>query len=87
MPPGDKDKFTKLDDSFFKDDPFAGEVFISDLESPLRRLKIFLCYSHKDFAQVYSLYQELSSSGFDTWLDKVSLLPGQDWELEITKVW
>ena len=78
------------DDPLFDADPFTGEVFIPDVDDPLRnlpprQLKVFLCYSHKDYAQVYSLYQKLSSNGVDTWLDKVSLLPGQDWELEIKK--
>jgi hypothetical protein len=73
--------YTDLSD----EDPFAGEGFVRDDGMSSRKLKVFLCYSHKDFAQVYSLFRKLSSSGFDTWLDKVSLLPGQDWELEITK--
>jgi hypothetical protein len=81
MPNTNRDKSPKLDDSFFADDPFADDVFLMD-ERPL---KVFICYSHKDYVQVYSLHQKLSSNGVDTWLDKNNLLPGQDWELEITK--
>jgi len=34
---------------------------------------------------VHDLYRRLVQDGVDAWLDKESLLPGQDWELEIRK--
>jgi len=34
---------------------------------------------------VRELYRKLLVSGFEPWLDEEKLLPGQDWELEITK--
>jgi len=48
-------------------------------------LKVFLCYSSDDKNAVRLLFQRLRSEGFDTWFDEEALLPGQDWDLEITK--
>jgi len=50
-----------------------------------RKLKIFLCHSKDDKPKVRKLYKRLIADGFDAWLDKEKLLPGQDWELEIQK--
>jgi uncharacterized ubiquitin-like protein YukD len=50
-----------------------------------RRLRVFLCHSSGDKQEVRKLYQRLFADGFDPWLDEEKLLPGQDWELEITK--
>jgi hypothetical protein len=49
-------------------------------------LKIFLCHASEDKQAVRNLYKRLrSESWLDVWLDEVSLLPGQNWELEIEK--
>jgi hypothetical protein len=50
-----------------------------------RPLKVFLCHAHSDAASVHDLYRRLVQEGVEAWLDKESLLPGQDWELEIRK--
>ncbi len=50
-----------------------------------RPLKVFLCYANTDSARVRDLYSRLKRAGVDVWLDKVKLLPGQDWELEIRR--
>ncbi len=50
-----------------------------------RPLKVFLCHAHSDKNTVFSLYERLSKDGVDVWLDKKSLIPGQDWEFEIRK--
>lgn len=50
-----------------------------------RRLRVFLCYAGPDRSKVESLRIKLVERGFDPWMDKVSILPGQDWELEIQK--
>ena len=50
-----------------------------------RPLRIFLCYSSADKLAVRELYQRLKADGFEPWLDKENLLPGQDWQLEIPK--
>jgi hypothetical protein len=59
-----------------------------------RPLKVFLCHAHADRDAVRALYTRLTKDGVDAWLDKAKLhgersrtiLPGQDWELEIRKV-
>lgn len=45
---------------------------------------IFLCHSSGDKPTVRTLHQRLQADGFTPWLDEVNLLPGQDWEREIT---
>ncbi len=51
--------------------------------SPL--LRIFLCHSSGDKKAVRELYQRLQKSGFIPWLDEIDILPGQDWEAEISR--
>lgn len=48
-----------------------------------RRLRVFLCHASEDKESVRSLYKKLSKAGFDPWVDKEKLLPGQDWQEEI----
>lgn len=49
-------------------------------------LRVFLCHSRHDKPKVRELYVSLRQQpGIQPWLDKEDLLPGQDWELEITK--
>ena len=52
---------------------------------PARPLRIFLSYAHADVAAVRKLHRYLRDKGFDVWFDKESLVPGQDWQLEIEK--
>ena len=47
--------------------------------------KVFISYSHLDEQHASCLYFDLRKSGLDVWLDKESLLPGQDWKAEIEK--
>jgi hypothetical protein len=50
-----------------------------------RRLKIFLCYASEDFAKAKRLDRRLTNSGHEVWLDRRSLLGGDEWQLEIAK--
>lgn len=50
-----------------------------------RTLRVFLCHSSGDKPAVRDFYHRLKAEGIDPWLDEESLLPGQDWELEIPK--
>ena len=50
-----------------------------------RQMQVFLCHSSQDKPLVRELYKRLSKDGFSVWLDEMSLLPGQDWELGIQK--
>jgi WD40 repeat protein len=56
-----------------------------DMTEIKRPLKVFLCHAHSDRNTVKALYTRLTKDGVDVWLDKENLLPGQDWELEISK--
>jgi hypothetical protein len=49
------------------------------------RLRVFLCHASDDKPAVRRLYRRLKDDGFDLWLDEEDLLPGQDWELEISR--
>jgi len=51
----------------------------------MKPLKIFLCHSSNDKAEVKNLYNLLVQRSADPWLDSEKLLPGQDWNLEINK--
>jgi len=51
-------------------------------ESPER---IFLCHSSGDKKRVRELYDQLTRDGLSCWFDEEDLLPGQDWELEISR--
>ncbi|MGH9765661.1 MAG: toll/interleukin-1 receptor domain-containing protein, partial [Blastocatellia bacterium] len=52
-------------------------------ENP-RPLRVFLCHAVGDKPAVRELYRKLSASGYQPWLDEEDLLPGQDWEREIS---
>jgi hypothetical protein len=47
--------------------------------------KTFISYATEDFEQVSAIRERLEAAGFSTWMDKKSILPGQNWEYEITK--
>lgn len=47
-------------------------------------LSIFLCHASDDKPAVRELYEKLQNDGFEPWLDEESILPGQDWEHEIS---
>lgn len=50
-----------------------------------RRLRVFLAHSSRDKAPVREIFNLLVVDGFEPWLDEQSLVPGQDWQLEIKK--
>lgn len=50
-----------------------------------QKLKVFLCHSSGDKAEIRKLFQQLIEDGFDVWFDENNLLPGHDWDLEIRK--
>jgi TIR domain len=46
---------------------------------------VFLCHSSGDKEHVRQLYHQLTADGVRCWFDEEDLLPGQDWESEISK--
>jgi hypothetical protein len=47
------------------------------------RPKVFLAYVEEDFTAVRNLADALFAAGFNPWLDKRKLLPGQNWPRSI----
>lgn len=52
---------------------------------PKKKLLIFLSYASEDNSEVIKLFNRLKKDGFEPWMDKDRLLPGQDWQLEIER--
>jgi hypothetical protein len=48
-------------------------------------LSIFISYAREDQAQALRYYELLQREGFAPWMDTRNLLPGQNWEAEISK--
>jgi formylglycine-generating enzyme required for sulfatase activity len=48
-------------------------------------IQIFLCHASEDKAAVEAIYDRLKALGYQPWLDKKDLLPGQRWRSEIPK--
>lgn len=49
-----------------------------------RRLRVFLTHASQDKPKVREIYKRLVADGIDAWLDEEKLLPGQDWDAEIS---
>jgi len=56
------------------------------MEKRNKKSTIFLCYAHEDEQKVSEIYHKLKEKGFNPWLDKEDLLPGQFWKEEIPEV-
>jgi len=46
---------------------------------------VFISYAKEDSDAARRIYNDLRVAGLNPWLDKESLLPGQNWEIEIRK--
>jgi formylglycine-generating enzyme required for sulfatase activity len=44
------------------------------------QVRIFISYAREDSARVKALYQQLADAGFQPWLDREHIIPGQQWE-------
>ncbi len=49
------------------------------------KARIFISYAREDESAVRRLYRKLSDAGFIPWMDKVDLLPGEQWRPAIEK--
>jgi len=47
--------------------------------------RVFIAYAIEDAEHAQRLYTDLQSAGFNPWLDKRKLMPGQDWRLAIER--
>ena len=50
---------------------------------PRNRPKVFVAYVQEDAAAAERLFEDLEARGFDPWLDRRKLLPGQNWPRSI----
>ena len=48
-----------------------------------KQKRVFLSYAREDAASARRLRADLTALGVDIWFDEISLLPGQNWHLEI----
>lgn len=52
---------------------------------PENALRVFICHTAEDKPRVRALYRHLLAAGFAPWFDEADLLPGMDWEIEISR--
>ena len=52
---------------------------------PATGQKVFIAYVQEDHAYARRLYDALKTSGFEPWLDRKKLLPGQNWPRAIER--
>ena len=64
----------------FRLDAAGGIEFVAEM-----RPKVFIAYVEEDYVAVEKLCQDLAAHGFDPWLDKKKLLPGQNWPRSIER--
>lgn len=62
----------------FLPDPRRGFRF-----QPRNRPKVFIAYVQEDAPAAERLFTDLETAGFDPWLDRRKLLPGQNWPRSI----
>ncbi len=58
-----------------------GEISFVPATAP----RIFIAYVSEDFPTAAKLYNDLSTAGFSPWLDRMKLLPGQNWRAAIDR--
>jgi len=56
-----------------------------DVPAWTKRPRIFICHANEDSNKAGEIYERLTASGYDPWLDKRSLIVGQKWDYEIRK--
>jgi tetratricopeptide (TPR) repeat protein len=59
--------------------PGPGRLPIHSRPSAARQAKVFISYSRKDAAFAQQLVDRLAASGFDAFLDKTDIAPGEPW--------
>jgi TIR domain len=52
---------------------------------PNGRVRVFLAYAEEDRAEVKRLFEALQKAGFEPWMDREKLLPGQNWPRAIER--
>lgn len=71
--------------SYAKASDILDKVSIIHDKEKIKSKKVFLCYAKEDYSIVEPIFEKLISRGHQPWMDKRNLLPGQDWEYEISR--
>ncbi len=58
---------------------------VSTDEATGSALRVFICYARNDVEVATTMFLRLQKAGMEPWLDKFSLVHGDDWEEEINK--
>lgn len=69
----------------YSDTPPSTPAPVPGPAAPTRPMRVFLSYAPDDRTTVQHLYHRLRDDGFQPWMDREDLLPGQDWKIEIRK--
>jgi hypothetical protein len=48
-----------------------------------RLVRVFISYAREDYAEAKKFFDRLNAAGFEPWLDKECLLPGERWEVGV----
>lgn len=64
----------------FRPDEKGGFAFESR-----RTSRVFIAYADEDYATALRLFQKFEAQGYEPWLDKRRLLPGQNWPRAIER--
>ncbi len=63
----------------------AARAGTSGIDPVAAVLRVFICHGSQDKGRVREVVNSIRSATVDPWFDEEKLLPGQDWQLEITK--
>jgi hypothetical protein len=61
------------------------EPVVSDSNEKDQEITVFISYAREDSDAAKRLYEELKNAGLIPWLDKESLIAGQNWKIAINK--
>jgi hypothetical protein len=59
------------------------EGFHQRIHVPVKGKTVFISYASEDYENAKRLYNELRESGFEPWMDRENLIPGQKWKEKI----
>jgi hypothetical protein len=80
-----RQKGKRIQDESIKQEVVEVKSYTNTKEKPTEKLKVFLCHSSSDKLVVEKIYSVLKKDGIEPWLDKINLIPGQEWQIEIPK--
>ena len=77
----DEGKVVEIDGlGIFRPRKDGGFDFVADTQP-----RVFIAYADEEYEHARRLYDSLAAAGFSPWLDKLKLLPGQNWPRAIER--